>query len=656
MNKLTFADLEPYAKTWADSGLNWIRVSMDTGGIAAGADTVCTIFEKGVGTLGFPVEVRRVGSLGYSFADPLVEVAREGMPRVIYGRVDDAVAHAILQDHLAGKKLLDDHILAWRNRALTFDGPTTYILVKDTSAEKGDKSQFFQFSLAEELKRCNLQDKVQVVRAADMGVYDEGVAVQFLPSRVTYTKVLAPDVARIVKTSVQGKKIIDDLLYKKPDKQVRVVMRNCGKFDPENFQDSLRYGVYQGLASVLRGMKPEDVIATMKASGLRGRGGAGFPTWLKWQITRAVKRTPKYIICNGDEGDPGAYMDRSVLEGDPHSVLEGLIIAAYAIGATRGYFYIRAEYPLAVSRVEKAIKDARAAGLLGENILGSNFSFDAKVRLGAGAFVCGEETALIASIEGKRGSPSPRPPYPSERGLFGNPTAINNVETLAAVPAILVRGGDWYSQYGVEKSKGTKVFAVTGKVRNPQLVEVPLGVTLREIVFDLCGGVFGGKAIKAVQTGGPSGGMIPEHLLETKVSYESLQELGSIMGSGGMIVMDQEDSMVEVSRFYLRFCVDESCGKCAPCRIGGYQMLQILNRVARGRGEKGDIERVRAISKAMQKASLCGLGQTAPNPVLSALRYFEPEFKAYLEGGVSYARKMSANRPAEPVAAEPANA
>ena len=656
MNKLIFADLEPYAKTWADSGLNWVRVSMDTGGIAAGADTVCSIFEKGVGTLGFPVEVRRVGSLGYSFADPLVEVAREGMPRVIYGRVDDAVAQAILQDHLAGKKLLDDHILAWRNRALTFDGPTTYILVQDPSAEKGDKSQFFQFSLAEELKRCNLQDKVKVVRALDMGVYDEGVAVQFLPSRLTYTNVLAPDVARIVKTSVHGKKVIDDLLYKKPDKQVRVVMRNCGKFDPENFQDSLRYGVYQGLVRVLSGMKPEEVIAELKTSGLRGRGGAGFPTWLKWQITRAVQRTPKYIICNGDEGDPGAYMDRSVLEGDPHSVLEGLIIAAFAIGATRGYFYIRAEYPLAVSRVQKAIADARAAGLLGENILGSGFSFDAKVRLGAGAFVCGEETALIASIEGKRGSPSPRPPYPSERGLFGHPTAINNVETLAAVPAILVRGGDWYAQHGVDKSRGTKVFAVTGKVRNPQLVEVPLGVSLRDIVFDLCGGVFGGKTIKAVQTGGPSGGMIPEHLLDTKVSYESLQELGSIMGSGGMIVMDQDDSMVEVSRFYLRFCVDESCGKCAPCRIGGYQMLQILNRVSRGRGEKGDLERIRAISKAMQKASLCGLGQTAPNPVLSALRYFEPEFKAYLEGGVSYARKMSANRPAEAVAAEPANA
>jgi len=657
MNRMTPADLATFAKTPASAGLNWVRVSLDTGGIAAGADTVCAIFEKEAGTVGFPLEVRRVGSLGYSWADPLVEVARDGMPKVVYGQVGDDDAHRILQDHFGRRRLLDDHVLASRARSLEAPGSTAYILVKDTSADKGDKTQFFQFSLAEELKRCNLQDKVQVVRAFDMGIYDEGVTVQFLPSRVTYTNVLAPDVARIVKTTIQGKKLLDDLLYKKPDKQLRVVLRNCGRFDPESLQDCLRHGVYQGLARVLGSLKPEEVIAELKTSGLRGRGGAGFPTWLKWQITRAVERSPKYIICNGDEGDPGAYMDRSVLEGDPHSVLEGLIIAAYAIGAQRGYFYIRAEYPLAVRRVEKAVAEARAAGLLGENILGSGFSFDAKVRLGAGAFVCGEETALIASIEGKRGSPSPRPPYPSVRGLFGQPTAINNVETLAAVPEILVRGGAWYASFGAEKSRGTKVFAVTGKVRNPQLVEVPLGVTLRDIVFDLCGGVFGGKPIKAVQTGGPSGGVIPEHLLHTPVSYESLQELGSIMGSGGMIVMDQDDSMVEVSRFYLRFCVDESCGKCAPCRIGGYQMLQILNRVARGRGEKGDLDRVRAISKAMQKASLCGLGQTAPNPVLSALRYFEPEFKAYLEGGVSYARKMSAGRPAEPApAAEPANA
>ena len=647
MNRLTPADLQKYAGTAPVSGPNWVRISMDTGGIAAGADEVCALLEKEAGTLGFPLVVRRVGSLGLSFADPLVEIAREGMPTVVYGRVDEAAARLILKDHLIGRRLLDDHIVASRARATALDGPTTRVLIKDTGADSGDKTQFFQFSLLEELKRRGLQDKVQVVRALDMGVYDKGVAVQFLPSRVTYTNVLAADIARLVETTLRGKKVIDNLLYRTPDKQVRVVLRNCGQFDPENLQDCLDHGVYQGLARVLGGLAPEAVIAEMKTSGLRGRGGAGFPTWLKWQLTREVAREPKYIICNGDEGDPGAYMDRSVLEGDPHSVLEGLIIAAYAIGASRGYFYIRAEYPLAVRRVEQAIAQARAAGLLGENILGSGFSFDAKVRLGAGAFVCGEETALIASIEGKRGSPSPRPPYPSERGLFGQPTAINNVETLAAVPEILRRGGAWYAEYGAEKSRGTKVFAVTGKVRLPQLVEVPLGITLREIVFELCGGVFGGKAIKAVQTGGPSGGMIPEHLLDTRVSYESLQELGSIMGSGGMIVMDQDDSMVEVSRFYLRFCVDESCGKCAPCRIGGYQMLQILNRLSRGRAEPGDLERVRAICRAMQKASLCGLGQTAPNPVLSALRYFEPEFKAYVEGGVTYARKMAQARPAE---------
>jgi NADH:ubiquinone oxidoreductase subunit F (NADH-binding)/(2Fe-2S) ferredoxin len=657
MTKLTLADLQKSAGRAPATGPDWVRISMDTGGIAAGAEEVCAVLEKEAGSLGFPLEVRRVGTLGYSFADPLVEVARQGMPTVVYGRIDEAAARLIVKDHLIGRRLLDDHILASRARATVLDSPTTAILVKDTAADSGDKTQFFQFSLMEDLKRRGLQDKVQVVRALDLGVYDKGVAVQFLPSRVTYVNVLAADIARIVDTTLRSKKIIDNLLYRAPEKQVRIVLRHCGVTNPESLTISLQHGVYQGLARVLGGLKPEEVIAEMKTSGLRGRGGAGFPTWFKWQLTREVAREPRYIICNGDEGDPGAYMDRSVLEGDPHSVLEGMIIAAYAIGARRGYFYIRAEYPLAVRRVEKAIAEARAAGLLGDDILGSGFSFDAKVRLGAGAFVCGEETALIASIEGKRGSPSPRPPYPSVRGLFGQPTAINNVETLAAVPEILVRGGAWYAQYGAEKSRGTKVFAVTGKVRNPQLVEVPFGVTLREIVFELCGGVFGGKAIKAVQTGGPSGGMIPEHLLDTRVSYESLQELGSIMGSGGMIVMDQEDSMVEVSRFYLRFCVDESCGKCAPCRIGGYQMLQILNRVSRGRGEPGDLDRVRAISKAMQKASLCGLGQTAPNPVLSALRYFEPEFKAYLEGGVTYARKMAQARPAESTpAAEPARA
>ncbi|MBI5381103.1 MAG: SLBB domain-containing protein [Opitutae bacterium] len=540
------------------------------------------------------------------------------------------------------KRLLDEYVIATRRRSLKLDGPVTQILVRDTGADLGNKTEFFQFSLLEEIKRRGLTERVQVVRAYDMGVYDEGVAVQLLPSGVTYVNVLAQDVARIVAESVVGGRVLDDLLWKESDRQVRVVLRNCGEIDPDSLDDYLRNAQgYQALKRVLCDEKPGFAIAELKTSGLRGRGGAGFPTWMKWQLTGAQKADQRYVICNGDEGDPGAFMDRSVLESDPHSVLEGMIIAAHAMGCSRGYFYIRAEYPKAVERVERAIAQARAAGLLGDNILGSGFSFDAKIRLGAGAFVCGEETALIASIEGRRGSPSPRPPYPSVRGLWQKPTAINNVETLANVPAIVLRGGAWYAQNGTEKSKGTKVFAVTGKVKNAQLVEVPMGTTLRQIVYDICGGVLDDKDIKAVQTGGPSGGVIPDKHLDTPVSYETLQQLGSIMGSGGMLVMDKNDSMVEVAKFYLRFCVDESCGKCAPCRIGGYQMLQILDRISRGRGSADDITALRRICTAMQKASLCGLGQTAPNPVLSTLRYFEEEYKAFIEGGPSYARKIS---------------
>jgi NADH:ubiquinone oxidoreductase subunit F (NADH-binding) len=378
-------------------------------------------------------------------------------------------------------------------------------------------------------------------------------------------------------------------------------------------------------------MTPEQVIAELKKSGLRGRGGAGFPTGVKWELTRKVPADQKYIVCNGDEGDPGAYMDRGVLEGDPHSVIEGLIIGGYAIGASKGYCYIRAEYPLAVERVEKAIKQAYSYGLLGQNIFGTSFSFDIEVRLGAGAFVCGEETALIASIEGKRGYPHPRPPYPSVKGLWDKPTCINNVETLANLPVIFTKGAEWFASIGHENSKGTKVFALTGKVTHSGLVEVPMGTTLREIVFDIGGGAAKGKKVKAIQTGGPSGGVIPEQYFDTKVSYENLQKLGSIMGSGGMIVMDEDDSMVDIAKFFLGFCVDESCGKCAPCRVGGTQMLKLLEKISDGNGCAADIEKLRKISHAMQKASLCGLGQTAPNPVLSTLRYFEDEYKARIK-------------------------
>jgi NADH:ubiquinone oxidoreductase subunit F (NADH-binding)/(2Fe-2S) ferredoxin len=410
-------------------------------------------------------------------------------------------------------------------------------------------------------------------------------------------------------------------------KQYRIVMRNCGVIDPEEIGEYLDRGGYQALAKALSTMGPEDVIDELKTAGLRGRGGAGFPVWMKWLLTRESQGEEHFIVCNADEGDPGAYMDRSVLEGDPHAVLEGMIIGGYVIGAKNGFFYVRAEYPLAIQRIEKAIRQAKAAGLLGNNILGTDFSFNVEIRLGAGAFVCGEETALIASLEGKRGTPSPRPPYPSVKGLWGQPTMINNVETLANINQVIRRGGEWFSGIGLGNSKGTKVFAVTGKVKHAGLVEIPMGVTLRQVVEGICGGSATGSPIKAVQTGGPSGGLIPASALDTPITYEHLQTLGSYMGSGGMIVMDETDDLVELSKFYLNFCVDESCGKCAPCRIGGTQMLRILDKIAAGNGTDADVLTIRRLAQAMQKASLCGLGQGAPNPILSALRYFEPEFR-----------------------------
>jgi NADH:ubiquinone oxidoreductase subunit F (NADH-binding)/(2Fe-2S) ferredoxin len=640
--KLTRQDLESIAAQPDVDPSEWIRVQLDTGGIAAGAESAFSALANLRNERHLTFALLRAGSIGYSFADPVVEVQSAGMPRVHYGRVTPEVAETIIAQHVLGKKLLDDHVIATRARSLVINSPVTHVLICDTGPGVASKTEFLQFSLNEELKRRGLADRVQVARALDIGIYNRGAVVQLLPSAVTYVNVLAPDIARIVAESVENGRVLDDLLWRTPDKQVRIVLRHCGGVDPSRLDDYLRrVGGYQALRRALFELTPEQVIAEMKTSGLRGRGGAGFPTWMKWQLTRAQPAPQRYVICNGDEGDPGAFMDRSVLESDPHAVLEGMMIAAYAMGSSKGYFYIRAEYPKAVERIDRAIVEAREQGLLGEKILGSDFSFEAKIRLGAGAFVCGEETALIASIEGKRGSPSPRPPYPSVRGLWGMPTAINNVETLACVPAILSKGGEWFASYGTATSKGTKVFAVTGKVKNAQLVEVPMGTTLREIIYDICGGVMDDKDIKAVQTGGPSGGVIPTQHLDTPVSYETLQQLGSIMGSGGMLVMDKTDSMVEVAKFYLKFCVDESCGKCAPCRIGGYQLLQILDRISRGRGNADDVVQIRRICLAMQRASLCGLGQTAANPVLSTLRYFGEEYKAFIDGGAAYVRKIS---------------
>jgi len=413
--------------------------------------------------------------------------------------------------------------------------------------------------------------------------------------------------------------------------QSKIVLARTGHINPEKIEDYLGAGGYQALEKALS-LTPEKVVEELKTSGLRGRGGGGFPTGMKWELTAKASGQEKFIICNGDEGDPGAYMDRCILEGDPHAVLEGMIIGAYAMKATSGWFYIRAEYPLAVERVEKAIKQARKMGILGKSVMGSSFSFDCEVRLGAGAFVCGEETALIASVEGKRGTPRPRPPYPSQKGLWGQPSCVNNVETLANVPAIVKRGGSWFASMGTERSKGTKVFALTGKVHHSGLIEVPMGMPLRTIVDQMAGGSSTGKAIKAVQTGGPSGGVIPESSIDTPVCYDELKKLGSIMGSGGMIVMDEDDSMVDIAAFYLDFTVDESCGKCAPCRIGGRQLLEVLNRIASGNGSEDDIVEAKRICKTMKSASLCGLGQTAPNPVISTLQYFEGEYLARIKG------------------------
>ena len=509
-------------------------------------------------------------------------------------------------------------------------------------------------ALKESITSRKMEEKIEIVPTGCMGLCSLGplVRIEITAQEPVLYKEVTPMLARLIFAehilpAVQKR---EEGFYIPPDfltshiyrldipfftYQNKVVLRNSGYINPENIEEYIFRGGYEGLRKVLTNYTGEQVIEEIKKSCLRGRGGGGFPAGIKWENTRIQGGEEKHIICNGDEGDPGAYMDRSILEGDPHSVLEGMMIAGYAAGASQGWLYIRAEYPLAIARMEKAIRQAKKHKLLGNNILGTDFSFSCEIRLGAGAFVCGEETALIASIEGKRGTPRPRPPYPSQSGLWGCPTSVNNVETLASVPPIIRRGADWFLSIGTEKSRGTKVFALTGKVQNSGLIEVPMGISLRTIVDEIGGGTSTGKKLKAVQTGGPSGGVIPERLLDTKVCYEELQELGSIIGSGGMIVMDEDDSMVDIASFYLNFTVDESCGKCAPCRIGGKQLLDLLEKIAGGRGEKTDLEKVRRIAEAMKQASLCGLGQTAPNPVLSTLRYFEDEYLDKIQGAQS---------------------
>jgi NADH:ubiquinone oxidoreductase subunit F (NADH-binding)/(2Fe-2S) ferredoxin len=522
-----------------------------------------------------------------------------------------------------------------------------YILVcGGTGCESSQSDTIFR-NLQREIENNKLQDTVQVVKTGCFGFCEQGPIVKVLPDEAFYVGVTPDDAAELVSEHVVKGRSVDRLLYKEEQskehariddisfyqKQFRVVLRNCGFIDPEKIEEYIARDGYLALERALTELSRDGVIEELKAAGLRGRGGAGFPTWLKWNLTKQVESPTKYVVCNADEGDPGAYMDRSVLEGDPHSVLEAMAIAGYAVGASQGYIYIRAEYPLAISRLQAAIKQATEYGLLGEDILGSGFSFNIELRLGAGAFVCGEETALLASIEGERGMPRPRPPFPSVKGLWEKPTVINNVETLANIPVIITRGGSWFAKIGTEMSKGTKVFAITGKINNSGLVEVPMGTTLRDIIFNIGGGIADGKAFKAVQTGGPSGGVITADYLDTPIDYEHLKELGSIMGSGGMIVMDETDCMVDVAKFYLEFTVEESCGKCAPCRIGGRKLHDILTRISAGQGAMEDLDKMDEIGAAMKRASLCGLGQTAPNPVLSTMNYFRSEYRAHIEDG-----------------------
>ncbi|MGN0753232.1 MAG: NADH-quinone oxidoreductase subunit NuoF [Aristaeellaceae bacterium] len=498
-----------------------------------------------------------------------------------------------------------------------------------------------------QLLEKGLDKEVKVVRTGCFGLCEAGPVCIVYPEGSFYSHVKVEDVARIVDEHLIKGRIVKDLLYKEAldketetirsldkvdfyKKQKRVALRNCGVIDPENIDEYIAFDGYTALGKCLTEMSPDDVIDTILKSGLRGRGGGGFPTGLKWKFARNSVSDKKYVCCNADEGDPGAFMDRSILEGDPHAVIEAMAIAAYAIGADQGYVYCRAEYPIAVKRLQIAIKQAREYGLLGKNIFGTDFSFDMDVRLGAGAFVCGEETALMNSIEGMRGEPRPRPPFPAVKGLFGQPTILNNVETYANVPQIINKGAEWFASMGTEKSKGTKVFALGGKINNTGLVEVPMGTTLREVIYDIGGGCPNGKKFKAAQTGGPSGGCIPASELDIEIDYDNLIAIGSMMGSGGMIVMDEDNCMVDIARFFLDFTVDESCGKCAPCRIGTKRMLEILERIVAGKGQDGDIEKLEELAKSIKTSALCGLGQTAPNPVLSTLKYYRHEYEAHI--------------------------
>ena len=522
----------------------------------------------------------------------------------------------------------------------------TNILVCGGTGCLASEAEKVQRNLELILKARGYEKEVKIIKTGCFGFCEQGPIVKIEPENVFYVRVGPKDAKDIIDEHIIKGRKVERLLYKEPyekekidtqenipfyKKQLRIALRNCGLVNPEDIYEYIALGGYEALGKAITKMSRDEVIETVKKSKLRGRGGGGFPTGIKWEIAKKQKSDVKFIVCNGDEGDPGAFMDRSILEGDPHSVIEAMAIGGYAIGADKGIIYIRAEYPLAIKRLKTALEQARELGLLGKNIFETDFSFDIDIKYGAGAFVCGEETALINSCEGKRGEPNYKPPYPAEEGYWGYPTCVNNVETFSNIPPIITKGADWFLSIGTENSKGTKVFALAGKINNVGLVEVPMGITLREIIYDIGGGIQGGKKFKAVQTGGPSGGVITENELDTPIDYDSLVGIGSMMGSGGMIVMDETDNMVDIAKFYLEFTMDESCGRCTPCRIGTKRLYEMLNKITSGKATMADLDAMKQLAYMIKDSSLCGLGQTAPNPVISTMKYFWDEYLALIK-------------------------
>lgn len=619
-----------------------VYVGMGTCDIAAGAKETLKALEASIKKNKLKnVSISSVGCIGFCSEEPTVEVHIPNREPVIYKKITEDKVEQLVQTVLVNGGYLPDE-----ERIKSFHHSGVYLQNKKTMLVCGGKDcptgNLVVSALKEKIEKMELFQQIHVITTGCVRPLEKGTIIKIQPDNVLYENVTVDDVDDIMREHIMKGRVVTRLLstnamnetifeqdvdfYKK---QLRIALRNCGFIDPTDISQYIAARGYEALAQCLTEMNPHDVIDIVKKAQLRGRGGGGFPTGLKWEFTAQEESLEKYIICNADEGDPGAFMDRSILEGDPHSVLEAMAIAGYAIGSNHGIIYIRAEYPLAINRLEIAIEQAREYGFLGENIFDSGFQFDIELRLGAGAFVCGEETALINSIQGGRGEPNKKPPYPSVSGFRQKPTSVNNVETFANIPPIILNGAKWFASIGTEKSKGTKVFALAGKVNNIGLIEVPMGTTLREIIYGIGGGIVNNKAFKALQTGGPSGGVITSDFLDTPIDYESLKEIGSMMGSGGMIVLDEDDDMVQLSKFYLDFTQDESCGKCTPCRIGTKRLYEILDRLTKMEGHPEDIDLLEDLSINIKNSALCGLGQTAPNPVLSTLEYFRKEYDAY---------------------------